>query len=225
MKKIIALIIVFLAFITSAKFAFTQDNLTGEAFREVSAAAWLNSEPLKIADQKGKIVIIEFWATWCPPCRRSIPRLIELYKKYKDKGVVLMAFTDEAKETAEPFAKKMNMTYPIGTGSSLGNEYGVEGIPHAIIVGTDGKIAWSGNPLNEKFEKAVEELAAKLPAGSVTAKTEVSEAPKTSETNIAQPASVTAEVSGASKTAEINVAQPAPATAEVEVKSADPAGK
>src|SRR4051812_39785410 len=67
----------------------------GDAAPEIKAAAWLNSEALTLAQLNKKVVVVEFWATWCPPCRKSIPHLIEMNDKYKDKGVVIIGLTDE----------------------------------------------------------------------------------------------------------------------------------
>jgi len=162
MQKKLILIFALIAFSLSVNYAFTQEtaNLQGDMFKEVKATAWLNSEPLKIADQKGKTVVLEFWATWCPPCRKTIPHLIELYNKYKDKNVVFMTFTDEPREVAEPFATEMKMPYPIGTGSKTSKEYGVIGIPHAVIIGADQKIAWSGHPAKPDFEENLAKISA-----------------------------------------------------------------
>lgn len=214
MKRKLFLLAAVIMFAISINAAFSKDtaNLTGESFKEVEAAAWLNSEPLKVADQKGKTVLLEFWATWCPPCRKSIPHLIELYNKYKDKNVVFMAFTDEAKETAEPFVTEMKMPYPIGVGSKSGNDYGVAGIPHAVIIGPDQKIAWTGHPMDPEFEKALEKSAA-ASTGAGDAKTEA--APAAGEVKLdAAPAAATAE-------AEVKAA---PTTGEAGVKPAEDCG-
>jgi len=188
MKKILALIVLSIIIITLGS-AFAQKKefktIVGQNFIETDAKAWLNSDALKIADQKGKVVILEFWATWCPPCRKSIPHLIELYDKYKDKGVVFMAFTDEPKETVEPFVKEMKMPYPIGIESKFSASYNVSGIPHAVIIGTDGKIAWEGHPMEPSFTKKVEELAAaidlKAAAPAAAEVKKVENAPATAE--------------------------------------------
>jgi thiol-disulfide isomerase/thioredoxin len=215
MKRKLILIAVLIMFSLTVNHAFSKDsaNLTGETFKEVEAAAWINSEPLKIADQKGKIVVLEFWATWCPPCRQTIPHLIELYNKYKDKNVVFMTFTDEAKETAEPFATEMKMTYPIGVGSKTSKEYGVMGIPHAVIIGADQKIAWSGHPAMPDFEKNLDKLAAAAaPAAGETAEVKADAAP----------------AAGAGKAAEVKTETAAPAaneTAEVKTEATAPAGE
>jgi len=134
----------------------------GSAAPEVKVAEWLNSQPLALAQLTKKIVVVEFWATWCPPCRKSIPHLIELYEKYKDKGVVIMGLTDEPMSKVKGFATEMKMTYAVGTGSKTFQEYGVEGIPHAFVVAPGGKIAWSGHPAQD-LDKAIEDALKNTP--------------------------------------------------------------
>jgi thiol-disulfide isomerase/thioredoxin len=132
-------------------------NLVGKEAPEISAAGWINSEgPVTLAGLKGKPVVVEFWATWCPPCRKSIPHLIELYAKHKDAGLVILGLSKEPKEKVEPFAKEKGMTYIVGYGSESGEAYGVTGIPTAYVVGPDGKVAWNGHPMQPDFEKAIE---------------------------------------------------------------------
>jgi thiol-disulfide isomerase/thioredoxin len=137
--------------------------LVGKAAPEVSAQDWLNSPPLALQALRGKIVIVEFWATWCPPCRKSIPHLIELYKKFSGQGVVIMGLTDEPKAKVEPFAKEMGMIYPVGCGSKSSGAYGVTGIPHAAIVDTAGNVVWEGHPMQPDFESTLEAQITKTP--------------------------------------------------------------
>ena len=145
-------------------------GLVGKPAPAIAATDWLNSPPLSLQAAKGKIVMVEFWATWCPPCRQSIPHLIELNKKYAEKGVVIMGLTNEPKEKVEPFAKELKMDYAIGGESTSGGEYGVKGIPTAFIVDTAGKITWQGHPMNPEFEKALEEQLTKTPPNLETPK-------------------------------------------------------
>lgn len=100
----------------------------------------------------GKPVILEFWATWCPPCRESIPHMNEIYKKYKDKGLVIIGVTDENNTTITQFTKKNPIDYPAGTDRSrkLHKAFSIEGIPHAVIADKTGKIVWEGHPMNIK---------------------------------------------------------------------------
>jgi len=113
---------------------------------EIMASAWLNSPPLSLAKLRGRIVVLEFWATWCPPCRTTIPHLIKLHRQYGPKGVVICSLTGESKSKVENFARDMGMIYPVGCGSSSSGVYGVRGIPHAFIVDPSGTIAWHGHP-------------------------------------------------------------------------------
>ena len=99
-------------------------------------------------DFKGKPAIVEFWATWCPPCRASIPHLNEINKKFKDKGLVVIGISDEPKATVEKFRKTVPMEYNVAVGgAAIEKTFGINGIPHAFVVGKDGKIVWEGHPM------------------------------------------------------------------------------
>jgi len=153
---------------------------------EVSAGKWINVDNFKLADNTDKIVIVEFWATWCPPCRKSIPHLKELHEKYKDKGVVLVSLTNEPAETILEFNKKAGMTWVVGAESNSGQAYGVSGIPAAYIV-ADGKIVWNGHPmsgLDAEIEKLVAARASTTVAPApAPAAVEVTPAPVVEESS------------------------------------------
>jgi len=127
---------------------------------EIQAAYWLNTAPLSLADLRGKIVVLEFWATWCPPCRTTIPHLVKMYKTYKDKGVVFVSLTNEPRQKVEPFVGKMGMVYPVGGGSPTGRVYGVRGIPHAFIIDASGAVVWQGHPMGG-LQQAIEKQLGK----------------------------------------------------------------
>lgn len=115
---------------------------------------WVKGSP--VAFESGNVYIIEFWATWCGPCKVSIPHLTKIQKKYKDKGVTIIGISTEAPETVKPFVKKMGdqMDYTVAVdvnGFAQKNymrAFNVNGIPHAFIVNSNGKIAWNGHPLD-----------------------------------------------------------------------------
>lgn len=100
----------------------------------------------------GKPMIVEFWATWCPPCRASIPHLNELYKKYRDKGLVVVGITNENDNLVEKFMKQVPMEYSVAQdkGDDWGKQFGIQGIPHALLVDKTGKIVWEGHPMELK---------------------------------------------------------------------------
>ena len=143
----------------------------GKAAPEIKAGSWYNNsdKAVSLADLKGKVTVVEFWATWCPPCRKSIPHLNKLHKKYKDKGVVIIGLSNEKSDTVQKFVKKQDMKYIVGAGSKSGRAYGVKGIPTAFIVGPDGKLLWQGHPMNgldaalEKAVKAIKSVPAEKP--------------------------------------------------------------
>jgi thiol-disulfide isomerase/thioredoxin len=132
----------------------------------LSVAKWVKGEPVKLEDGKGKnIYVVEFWATWCPPCRESIPHLTQLQKKYKDANVVVVGVTDEDEETVAPFLKKMGdkMDYHVALDKD-GETYKafeaiapIPGIPTAFVINKDGKVVWHGHPM-DKLEDVLEQL-------------------------------------------------------------------
>ena len=112
------------------------------------APAWklkdLQGKEVSSADFKGKVVVVDFWATWCPPCRAEIPGYIALQKKYADKGLVIIGISvdeDGAKAVA-PFAKAKGINYPVllfndDVVAAFG---GIEGIPTTFLIDQDGNI-------------------------------------------------------------------------------------
>ncbi len=110
---------------------------------------------------EGQPVLLEFWATWCPPCRDSIPHLNELYEKFKDRGLVIVGVTAESNQVIRKFQKDVPMEYPTATdnGGRLAEKMGVSGIPSAFLANKAGIIVWQGHPAtlrDSDIEKALE---------------------------------------------------------------------
>ncbi|MBI3855186.1 MAG: TlpA family protein disulfide reductase [Planctomycetes bacterium] len=157
----------------------TAEAQDGKTPKEINATGWINSEGVSLEKLKGKVVVVEFWATWCPPCRASIPHLVELRNKLDKSKVEIIGLSDESKEKVEPFAKDFKMNYTVGYGSTSGRAYGVNGIPHAFIIGPDGLIKWDGHPMDDAFASTLTKLAetAKaMPAASPEPKIALGEA-------------------------------------------------
>ena len=138
----------------------------GKPSKEINAKGWINSEGVSLEKLKGKVVVVEFWATWCPPCRASIPHLVELRNKLDKNKVEIIGLTDEPKDKVEPFAKDMKMNYTVGWGSTSAGAYGVNGIPHAFIIGPDGLVAWDGHPMDDQFGPTLTKLAETVKAAA-----------------------------------------------------------
>lgn len=131
----------------------------GAAPLELAAANWLNTDsPPTLASLRGQVLAVEFWATWCGPCVAGIPHLNELQAKYRDRGLRIVSLTDEDLATVEAFQKKARspIEYTVGTGSDLAEKYGINGIPHAMLIGRSGKVLWRGHPADSEFEEQIE---------------------------------------------------------------------
>jgi len=98
---------------------------------------------ISLDEYRGKIVIIDFWATWCPPCRKGIPDLINIQKEYKNKVAVIgISLDTDTKKDVVPFMKNMGINYPVVyANSQVVQDYGnVEAIPTSFVINKEGKI-------------------------------------------------------------------------------------
>lgn len=132
----------------------------GQAAPEISAEHWFNAASFSLDSVKDKVVVVEFFATWCPPCRRSIQHIKEIYEKHKDKGLVVASLSNEDRNTIAAFNKKALITWVVGAESNSASDYGVSGIPHAFII-VDGKIVWAGHPMSGMEAEIEKQLEAK----------------------------------------------------------------
>ena len=122
---------------------------------EISIAEWIDQPPVKLADLRGRVVLLDFWATWCVPCIETLPKLNTLHKKYKDRGLVIVGMTNffgeangrtltPAQEAAyvREFKKKFNVAYGFAIADSDHNDrnYGITSIPTAILIDKRGVV-------------------------------------------------------------------------------------
>jgi thiol-disulfide isomerase/thioredoxin len=135
----------------------------------------LQGEARSLADYRGKIVVLNFWATWCGPCREEMPLLEKLYREYKDRGVVVIGASLDAKATEAriaPFLEQHGLTFPVWKGAELAHvqEFtGANGVPATAIVDREGRIAArltgpvSEAGLRARLERLLEGKAASAP--------------------------------------------------------------
>ncbi|WP_088043829.1 thiol-disulfide oxidoreductase ResA [Bacillus sp. EAC] len=123
-------------------------------------------EKFTLSGEKGKGVIINFWGTWCEPCKREMPFMNELYLKYKDKGIELLALNaDESKFSVERFVSDYKLKFPIAIDKDqqVLNTYGVNPLPTTFFVSPDGKIKRivTGQMTPSSFESYIKEILPK----------------------------------------------------------------
>jgi peroxiredoxin len=92
---------------------------------------------------KGQVVLVNFWATWCPPCRKEVPDLEALYKQFKNKGLVVLAISDEEAGKVKPFVTQRGISYTVllDPGRKVNTLFHVTGIPKTFIYDRSGKLA------------------------------------------------------------------------------------
>jgi len=133
-----------------------------------AAPSWqltdLNGKPVSSADFKGKVVVIDFWATWCPPCVHEIPGYIEFQKKHGGDKVTIVGLSLDEIPAADvkKFADKKGINYPVAIAPQelLAQFASVEGIPATFIVDRDGKLRFMkvGSAPIEDLEKTIADL-------------------------------------------------------------------
>lgn len=135
-------------------------SVLGKKAPDFVVEKWLTPEPAR----DGKFVLIDFWATWCPPCRQTIPELNGYQKKFADKLVVI-GVSDEPEEKVRGLKDpKVEYSSAIDTKARMKKELAVTGIPHVILIDPKGIVRWEGFPLlngEELTEKAIEDVMAK----------------------------------------------------------------
>jgi peroxiredoxin len=102
----------------------------------------LQGKTWHLRELHGKVVLVNFWATWCPPCRKEMPDLQALYDKYKDQGFVVLAISDEEAAKVAPFIAEKKISYPVllDPGRKVNELFQVEGIPKSFVYDRDGKL-------------------------------------------------------------------------------------
>jgi thiol-disulfide isomerase/thioredoxin len=144
----------------------------GDAAPPLKIDKWIKGGPVDVTDGK-HVYVVEFWATWCGPCRVSIPHLSELQKKYKDKGVVMVGVSvdgqgrHKTRDAVEPFVKEKgdDMNYVVALDNEAGDTnkayqdaFMVPGIPNAYVIDKARKVVWHGHP--EALETVLESVLA-----------------------------------------------------------------
>jgi thiol-disulfide isomerase/thioredoxin len=196
MKRTVALFIAASILVcATAASVFAQILAIGDPAPPLSIAEWVRGRPVDLAKEAEKrFHVVEFWATWCPPCKESVPLLTQYQKRYgKDVVIIGVSQPDLRGNTpsairrfVEDQGPKMEYTVAIDTGRTTETYMGsgaAVGIPHAFVVNKEGKIVWQGSPL----DPALDDVLAQLVAGTYdvqAAKTQETVTKRMNELNV-----------------------------------------
>lgn len=139
-----------------------EENLEGQMAEDFSLNS-LDGKQYTLSDLRGKVVLIDFWATWCPPCKKELPVIEKLHRDFKDEGLVVLGISDENKTTIEKFLKENKLTFPIllDQGGKVAKLYKVQAIPRVILIDKKGKIVKDITGYEEENEKILKEAIEK----------------------------------------------------------------
>jgi len=161
-KSLFASAIALSIFVTPA-FAGGKPVKVGDTFPDLTSFGLEGKLP---ADLKGKVVLLDFWASWCGPCKESFPVMEELHKKYADKGLVILAVNvDETAEAMKDFLKDHAATFTIvhDATKKLVGTASISSMPSSFVLGTDGKVVavhkgFHGKDTAKEYEAEIEKL-------------------------------------------------------------------
>ena len=96
----------------------------GDPAAPLTGLQWIKAGPVQL--ERGSIYVVEFWATWCPPCRTSIPHLTEIQRQFKDRGVTIIGISDETADIVKPFVAQMD--------EQIQRSEPADGVPHVVFI-------------------------------------------------------------------------------------------
>ena len=133
----------------------------------------LNGRTVRLSDYRGKVVLINFWATWCPPCRAEMPDLIKIQREHRKDGLQIIGITypPERKTRVRRFASSLKVNYPIALGTrEIKDRFSSdETLPLTVVINRDGKVTEiiSGILLRQEFEEKIKPLLTKDTEGEI----------------------------------------------------------
>ncbi|HEV2704839.1 MAG TPA: TlpA disulfide reductase family protein [Pyrinomonadaceae bacterium] len=144
---------------------------------EISVSQWIDQTPVKLSDLRGRVVLLDFWATWCTPCRITIPRLNALHRKYKERGLVVLGLTnlygqaegrdvEPAEELAflRQFKRRQNVAYgfAVSDGTANATNFGVTTLPTAVLIDRRGTVRLITVSASDIENEALDQMVKKL---------------------------------------------------------------
>jgi len=124
----------------------------------------LSGRAVKFAELRGRVILLNFWATWCPPCRKEMPSMERLHQRYRERGLVVLALSQDQAGSGEvkAFVDGLKLTFPVwhDRDGLVGRQYSIPGVPTSYLIGRDGRVAyralgeydWDGNEARRAVE-------------------------------------------------------------------------
>lgn len=138
---------------------YAQNDYRGKAFKELEFGTAVHGSIPSKSDLKGKVLLIDFWATWCGPCRAVIPEMNEWKKKF-GKDLIIVGVSDEPESKLKSFMETTPMDYVVTSdpAKSMSKKLGVRGIPHVLVISKDGVVRYQGFPSQAEDKLTTEKL-------------------------------------------------------------------
>jgi peroxiredoxin len=150
--KLGVVLLVFVAFLVLQRLGYllrapaisSEETQVREAFPIDFALPDLQDQTIRLSDLRGQVVLLNFWATWCPPCRAEMPSMQSLYQDYRGKGFEILAISSDTRgeEVVAPFVDRLGLTFPVllDPRDSVGTRIGVRGIPTSYLLDKQGRV-------------------------------------------------------------------------------------
>ena len=117
---------------------------------------------VSLSDYRGKVVVLDFWASWCPPCRAAIPVLDRVHQEFKERGVVVLGINAHESQDPAQTMQDLGGSYPaLVAGDEVAKTYGVDGLPTILVIGADGQIVYREKGFSSIMEQRIGEVLEK----------------------------------------------------------------
>ena len=159
---------VLFALLSICLFLFISPTFAEEPAPDFTLPTFPDDAKISLQDFKGRVVYLDFWATWCPPCRKSFPWMDEMHARYNDAGLTIIAVSvDKKRELIEEFIKKMEPKFTIASdpGGDVARDYRLRGMPSSYLIDRNGQLVETHmgfrNKDKAKMEAAIQSLLEK----------------------------------------------------------------